>query len=467
MKSKRIFISLCVLACMLLLAACGDASQEMTITMSDSGVEVDGVAAEYNPDLAVYLEDKVESHPDVAQENKAVSNTVINITRAGTYTLSGARDDTQVVVSAGEKDEVTLVLDGVELSCKTAPAILIRSGKESNKGGQAAVTLRLNDGSVNKISGSHIARINDEDVKYDGAISSAVSLKIDGTGELELNADNEGIESKMHLTVEDGNIKINSRNDALNASEDDVSVITVNGGYLYCHVDPTGEEGDGIDSNGTIVINGGRVLSYANSSSEDSGLDADGGTTINGGTVLACGNMADSINAESKQVYMQLMFKETQTKDSLTVLTDENDAPVVAFQIPTSYKNIQLSTPELKGGKYKLYSGGTLVADIKDGLAENLTSYSVGELMSNGGRMEMGMPPAGMKDGERPEPPENMKEGERPQKPEGGERPQMPEGERKGGRGPGGMRGEFSAEVTNEFEITDEKRMFINITTAK
>lgn len=481
MKNKRIFIPLCTLALTVLVSACGDASQNTGITLSADGVEVNGVAAEYDAGAAVYLEKKVEAHPDVAEENKNVENTVVNITRAGRYTISGAREDTQIVVSAGDKDEVELVLDGADISCKTAPAILVKSAKESGKGGEASVTLRLNDGSENKVSGSHTARINDDDVKYDGAISSAVSLAIEGEGALELNSDNEGIESKMHLTVNDGNIRIISKNDALNASEDGVSVITVNDGYLYCHVDASGEEGDGIDSNGNIVINGGTVISYANATSQDSGLDADGGTTINGGVVLACGNMQDEVNRDSKQVYMQLMFKEVQDADVLNVLTDENGNPVAAFQIPSSYRNVQLSTPELKAGKYKLYRGGTLVADMKDGLASNLTSYSPGEQLSNGGEMELGMgmppsgmqPPEGFKEGEMPQPPEGMELPEGAEPPQGfkdGERPEMPgkpDGFRGGGKGPGEMRGGFSAEVTDIFEVGDENRMFFNITPAK
>lgn len=44
----------------------------------------------------------------------------------------------------------------------------------------------------------------------------------------------------------------------------------------------TGSEGDGIDSNGYLTINGGTIWTMANETSPDGGIDADGAITING-----------------------------------------------------------------------------------------------------------------------------------------------------------------------------------------
>ena len=45
--------------------------------------------------------------------------------------------------------------------------------------------------------------------------------------------------------------------DGINVNEDNVSVFTMNGGTLHIFAG-LGAEGDGIDSNGYIVVNGGR-----------------------------------------------------------------------------------------------------------------------------------------------------------------------------------------------------------------
>ena len=65
---------------------------------------------------------------------------------------------------------------------------------------------------------------------------------------------------------------ITSGNDGINTNEDGVSVTTVNGGVLTIDVDGATGEGDGIDSNGWLVINGGTVIAAACGSSQDQTL---------------------------------------------------------------------------------------------------------------------------------------------------------------------------------------------------
>ena len=114
----------------------------------------------------------------------------------------------------------------------------------------AGVRIILADDSENTVTGSHVAKIykegtTQEDVdagnakkqwKFDAAIESLVSIAFDaeeeGTGSLAVNSDNEGIETYLHLTVNGGNININSFDDGINANEDGVSVITINGGVV-------------------------------------------------------------------------------------------------------------------------------------------------------------------------------------------------------------------------------------------
>ena len=52
-----------------------------------------------------------------------------------------------------------------------------------------------------------------------------------------------------------------------------------------------GSEGDGVDSNGTILISGGELYIAGSGNSADAALDADGGILINGGYVFAAGSL--------------------------------------------------------------------------------------------------------------------------------------------------------------------------------
>ena len=57
-------------------------------------------------------------------------------------------------------------------------------------------------------------------------------MNIFGPGSLELTADNEGLDTELHLTINGGDITIYSGNDGINTNEDGVSVTTINDGSL-------------------------------------------------------------------------------------------------------------------------------------------------------------------------------------------------------------------------------------------
>ena len=143
-----------------------------------------------------------------------------------------------------------------------------------------------------------------------------MSMNVDGgemgTGVLDITAENEGLDTELHLTVNGGIINITSGNDGINTNEDNVSVTTVNGGSLNIQVTGETGEGDGIDSNGWLVINGGDVTAAACADSGDAGIDATMGITLNGGTVTASGNMYDQIDG-GDQTYVVFSFADRQT----------------------------------------------------------------------------------------------------------------------------------------------------------
>jgi hypothetical protein len=277
--------------------------------------------------------------------------TIINIVEAGTYTISGTAEETQILVNADDDSEVLLILDGMDISCSSAPAILIYNAYDPLTVGEAGVTIQLADDSTNTIDGSH----TDEN---DAALSADVSLLIEGNGTLEITADMEGIETWMHLTIDSGTIIITSAEDAMNANNDGVSYITINGGAIYADAS-NGTDGDGIDSNGYIVINGGTVFGF--SSGENSGLDSDLGTIINGGTVFATGKMNDGVASSSDQTYIDFDFSSTLSSGKLVYVADQSGNCVIAFKTLASYSTFIFSSSSLSSGiTYSIYVGGTV-----------------------------------------------------------------------------------------------------------
>ena len=177
-------------------------TDETQIIMSDTGITVNGTAISENQNQAIYVSKKIETHSEVADGLENVENTVITITQSGTYRFSGVINDAQIAVKASDNDSVNIILDGVDITCRTAPALLIYSAYEPAEPGEAGVTLTLAQDSENTITGSHTAATEEDSVKHDGAISSNVSLIIDGTGSMTVNGDTEGIEVKYkHLTI--------------------------------------------------------------------------------------------------------------------------------------------------------------------------------------------------------------------------------------------------------------------------
>ena len=482
------------LMCLALLTACAGgggtpetgapAADETSIVLSDSGVEVDGQAAPDSADAAVYVgadivyyeDGRDETYGEGAEEDahtaeEAAAHTVVTITQPGTYRVSGTLSLGQLAVDLGEDAEedpeavVTLILDGADITCTVAPAVIFYSVYECGPGDEesasptvdtsaAGANVVLSDGSVNNITGSYVARIYKEGTtdklhKYDGAFYSKMSMNVDGetagTGVLNLTADNEGLDSELHLTINGGVINITAENDGINTNEDGVSVTTINGGTITI-TGGLGAEGDGIDSNGYLVVNGGTVLTTANPQAGEGGIDSDSGICLNGGTVIALGSRNDSAAADSAQALIELTFRTTVPEDSEVELRDSGGTAVVSFTAPRDFSSATLSVPELAwDSTYTLWV---------DGVQQQYTGTGTMDAPGGGGG---GQPPEGMEppgdgpaDGGGTPPAEEPPAGETPPEPTGtpsqGEGMEPPEGgQPPEGMQPGGQPGDGGA----------------------
>lgn len=125
------------------------------------------------------------------------------------------------------------------------------------------------------------------DAKDDG-IQATTLLTVDG-GTFNITA-SEGMEA-TYVLINDGVININASDDGINAArksyEYDV-VIEINGGDITVVMGPG--DTDGLDANGTIIVNGGRVDVSCNSA-----FDADVAAIHNGGIIIINGVETDEI----------------------------------------------------------------------------------------------------------------------------------------------------------------------------
>lgn len=458
---KRIqFSALALAAALLLSTACGanaasSAADVTDIVLSDEKVTVDGVAASTEETAAVYTGADIIYYEDretyagggaygegTGSEKhsaaEAEAHTVLTITQAGTYRLSGKLSKGQIAIDLGKKAKddrsavVTLILDNVDVTCTVAPALIFYNVYECDRAfiaydndenpdyqasaivdtSAAGANVVLAAGSVNSFTGSHVARIYKEGTtkklhKYDGAFYSKMSMNINGdsgddSGVLNITADNEGLDSELHLTINGGTVNIHSQDDGINTNEDFVSVTTVNGGKLTVDAG-NGSEGDGIDSNGYLVINGGEVWTMANERTPDGGVDADSPILINGGSLYAFGTRNDAADSDgSAQPYMELSFASTLPAGSRIEVKTAGGETVWSAETRKTCQSITLTTPELKlDTAYNVYVDGVLQCWSGN-------SFGMGRPGGMGGGRPEGM-----------EPPEGFDPSQRPQRPEG------------------------------------------------
>ena len=473
--------------------------EETLLCLTDDGVTVNGggeTQAVFTSRDIVYYADRdqydsgnpygegTEADKHTAQE--ADAHTVVNITAPGAYRIQGKLSAGQIRVDLGSgayfdpEAVVELILDNADITCTVAPAIVFRNVYECDGNWSvdtASSQVDTTDAGANlvlegsnAVSGSYVAKIYKDAEgekklwKQDGAIYSYMSLNVFGPGSLDLTAENEGLDTELHLTIYGGSIAIRSGNDGINTNEDGVSVTTIQGGDLHI-IAGLGEEGDGIDSNGYLVINGGSVVSAANPAA-DAGLDSDLGSYIHGGTVIALGSTMDWAESDSRQVTMNLQFAQPQSSQSAIVAAAEDGTVLFAYapvddevlgENRRQYQGAVISCPGFQlGESCQIYLGGTVTGTETGGLYTTVTGYTGGTRMQYsgtelgmtggmghpGGMGQMPAPDGSRKDFTRGEAPafpggQTFTHGERGQTPgsmtapEGfsGERPELPEGE--------------------------------------
>ncbi|MBO7531789.1 MAG: carbohydrate-binding domain-containing protein [Lachnospiraceae bacterium] len=334
MKRKNIItISAVCVICAVMIAGCGSsgtAAERPAEEISQESESTDG----YESDITEY-DEKIELSDGAG---------TVTVSESGTYYITGSSNDCTVAVKAGDSDSVTLILEDVSIKNSSSAAIYAESAGEVNivlEGDSHLVCEEgfddesedidaviysmtcmtiSGDGSLEIVSGegkgigvcdSLVISGGDISIKAcDDGINAGADFLMTG-GKLSIEAGDDGIHADAHLTVsggditidgaegieatciviDDGLIVINASDDGINAaqkSEDAEVKVEINGGDITIVM---GEgDTDGIDSNGDLIINGGRIDITGMSA-----CDYDGTAELNGGTLIVNGVEADTI----------------------------------------------------------------------------------------------------------------------------------------------------------------------------
>ncbi len=298
----------------------------------------------------------------------------VTISHSGTYTIDGTLNDGQIYVEVPDEkadpDTVKLVFNGVNITGKSAPAVLIKNADKTS--------ITVADGTENIISDGTNAYSGDE---LESAVLEAkddLTIKggDNGTGKLTINANIQpAIVCNNDLKLTGGVLSINTLNESPDVTPDAVKgkgSVTVKGGSIDIV-----SKGDGIKSSkGEVVIEGGTLVIKASKDAiqaetditisggdiaafGDKGLTAVGNVNITGGNVLvtAKDNQCENIKS-TEQATMVLDFTKEWAKNNPIAVTDSSNKVILEQNPPKKYKYAIVSSPDIASGDFKVFAGG-------------------------------------------------------------------------------------------------------------
>jgi hypothetical protein len=294
-----------------------------------------------------------------AQTDALVSDGNITITSGG-----GSSQYSASLSAKGIKGVASLIIDDGNFTINSADDALHSNG-----------SLNVNGGVFSIATG-------------DDGLHADKALTVNG-GDINITKSYEGIESRTVITVNNGTIRITSSDDGVNVAggvdgsgmrDDPFAVdgncfLYINGGYMAVNA-----VGDGLDSNGSIVMAGGTVLVNGPTNNANGALDH-GSFKMTGGLIIAAGSsgMAQAPGGTTSTQYSVLVnLRSTQSAGTIFHVQTSDGVEVLTFKPAKNYQSVAFSSPLLtKGSSYAIYLGGSSTGTASDGLYTDGT-YAAG-----------------------------------------------------------------------------------------
>ena len=276
MKNSKLYLALLLVTifCAALLCGCGNGSGAAVPEDTATKIELTGDGATFTGG------------------GVAVNGSVVTISAAGEYSVSGTLDNGQIVINTGDEAmKVTLTLNNASITCLDAPAIMVEKADK--------LKLVLADGSENTVTSGVEGTAPAADASG-AAIFSKDDLDIEGSGKLTVNGYiNNGIASKNDLKVQGGYVTVNAVNNGLRGADS----VQIEAGTLVISAGNDGIKSATTDKDGKgfITVNGGDVTVSASGD----GIDAATTLDITGGT-LRVDTLGDGVGASSKALKAEM-----------------------------------------------------------------------------------------------------------------------------------------------------------------
>ncbi len=186
------------------------ADDSKTDETKDGESETDATKADESETDGTKADESVTNETETASSGVSISGNIITISKEGTYVLSGALSEGQIVVDA-DSAKVQLVLDNADITCASSAAIYVKNADK------AFITLA--EGSENILMNTaEYEAIDDNNI--DAVIFSKDDLTLNGKGTLTINSEyGHGIVSKDDLKLVGGIYNITAENHALSGKD--------------------------------------------------------------------------------------------------------------------------------------------------------------------------------------------------------------------------------------------------------
>lgn len=281
-KIKRNCVAAVILTMCLMTAGC---ARNSTSTTTASGGETTITSGITKEDTDVTHADDAENYrvsitgdftvTSDTSDGVTQSGSVYTITKAGEYTVAGLLSEGQLIVDAGDEDEVTIVLNGTSITCSSGSPIYVKNASK--------VEIKSEENSFNEVIDNRTEATEDSsDDAGNAAIYATCDLKLVGKGALVVTGNyNNGIQSKDDLSIKNVIVKVTAVNNAVKGND----AVDIESGNIIA----ISTKGDGIKTSnssisnkgnqkGIVTITGGNIDVYA----ACDGIDAAYGVDISG-----------------------------------------------------------------------------------------------------------------------------------------------------------------------------------------
>ncbi len=281
-KIKRNCVAAVIITMCLMTAGC---ARNSTSTTTASGGETTITSGITKEDTDVTHADDAENYrvsitgdftvTSDTSDGVTQSGSVYTITKAGEYTVAGLLSEGQLIVDAGDEDEVTIVLNGTSITCSSGSPIYVKNASE--------VKIKSEENSFNEVIDNRTEATEDSsDDAGNAAIYATCDLKLVGKGALVVTGNyNNGIQSKDDLSIKNVIVNVTAvnnavkGNDAVDIESGNIIAISAKGNGIKTSNSSISNKGN---QKGIVTITGGNIDVYA----ACDGIDAAYGVDISG-----------------------------------------------------------------------------------------------------------------------------------------------------------------------------------------